>query len=120
MGLMAKGEVIIPANKNHKNLDPEGVGTGLRTKINVNLGISKDCDDVDIEMDKVRHALDLKAEAIMDLSCFGKTQEFRNKLLEISPAMIGTVPMYDAVGFYDKNLKDISVDEFFTMYRDPL
>ena len=113
MGLMAKGEVIIPANKNHKNLDPEGVGTGLRTKINVNLGISKDCDDVDIEMDKVRYALDLKAEAIMDLSCFGKTQEFRNKLLEISPAMIGTVPMYDAVGFYDKNLKDISVDEFF-------
>lgn len=111
--LMAKGEVIIPANKNHKNLDPEGVGTGLRTKINVNLGISKDCDDVDIEMDKVRYALDLKAEAIMDLSCFGKTREFRTKLVEISPAMIGTVPMYDAVGFYDKNLKDISVDEFF-------
>lgn len=111
--LMAKGEVIIPANKNHKNLDPEGVGTGLRTKINVNLGISKDCDDVDMEMDKVRYALELKAEAIMDLSCFGKTQEFRTKLLEISPAMIGTVPMYDAVGFYDKNLKDISVDEFF-------
>ncbi|WP_136807079.1 phosphomethylpyrimidine synthase ThiC [Desulfosediminicola flagellatus] len=113
MKLMAKGEVIIPANKNHKNLDPEGVGTGLRTKINVNLGISKDCDDVDMEMDKVRYALELKAEAIMDLSCFGKTQEFRTKLLEISPAMIGTVPMYDAVGFYDKNLKDISVDEFF-------
>lgn len=113
MNYMAKGEIIIPANKNHINLDAEGIGTGLRTKINVNLGISKDCDDLDIEMEKVRHALDLKVEGIMDLSCFGKTQEFRTRLLAMSPAMIGTVPMYDAVGFYEKNLKDISVDEFF-------
>ncbi len=113
MGLMAEGKVIIPANKNHKNLDPEGVGEGLRTKINVNLGISKDCSDLDFEFEKVRTALDLKAEAIMDLSCFGKTRDFRLKLIDESPAMIGTVPIYDAVGFYDKNLKDITVDEFF-------
>ncbi|TWI75429.1 hydroxymethylpyrimidine synthase [Desulfobotulus alkaliphilus] len=113
MALMAKGRIIIPANKNHKNLSAEGVGEGLRTKINVNLGISKDCSDVEMEMEKVHLALRLKAEAIMDLSCFGKTQEFRKRLVEISPAMIGTVPIYDAVGFYDKNIKDISVDEFF-------
>lgn len=113
MARMAAGRAIIPFNKNHTNLDPEGVGEGLRTKINVNLGISKDCADVDLEMEKVRHALDLKAEAIMDLSCFGKTQEFRRKLLALSPAMIGTVPVYDAVGYYDKDLKDITVDEFF-------
>ncbi len=113
MGLMAEGKVIIPANKNHKNLDPEGVGEGLRTKINVNLGVSKDCQNVDFELDKVRKSLEYNVEAIMDLSCFGKTQEFRQKLIEMSPAMIGTVPMYDAVGFYDKDLKDISVDEFF-------
>jgi phosphomethylpyrimidine synthase len=111
--LIAQGLAIIPANKNHKNLDPEGVGQGLRTKINVNLGISKDCCNVDLEMDKVRHALDLKAEAIMDLSCYGKTSEFRKKLVEMSPAMIGTVPIYDAVGFYDKDLKEITTDEFF-------
>jgi phosphomethylpyrimidine synthase len=111
--LLASGKVIIPANKNHTNLDPEGVGEGMRTKINVNLGISKDCCDVDMEFGKVRAAIELKAEAIMDLSCFGKTQEFRKKLVDFSPAMIGTVPMYDAVGFYDKDLKDISVDEFF-------
>lgn len=110
---MAEGKIIIPANKNHKNIDPEGVGEGMRTKINVNLGISKDCNNVDTEMEKVRHALELGAEAIMDLSCFGKTQEFREKLLETSAAMIGTVPIYDAVGFYDKNLKDITADEFF-------
>ncbi len=111
--LIATGKVIIPANKNHTNLDPEGVGQGLRTKINVNLGISKDYWDVDLEMDKVRLALALKTEAIMDLSCYGKTREFRRRLVETSPAMIGTVPIYDAVGFYDKNLKDLTVDEIF-------
>ncbi len=111
--LIAAGKVIIPANRNHTNLDPEGVGQGLRTKINVNLGISKDCCDVDMEMDKVRLALALKTEAIMDLSCYGKTREFRRRLVETSPAMIGTVPIYDAVGFYDKNLMDLTVDEMF-------
>lgn len=113
MDLMSKGKVIIPANKNHGNLDPEGVGEGLRTKINVNLGISKDCANVDMEIEKAKLAIDLKAEAIMDLSCFGKTKEFRQKLIRMSPAMIGTVPIYDAVGFYEKDLKDITVDEFF-------
>ncbi len=113
MDLMAQGRVIIPANKHHASLCAEGIGEGLRTKINVNLGISKDCADVDREMEKVRLALDLKTEAIMDLSCSGKTQDFRQRLVAMSSAMIGTVPVYDAVGFYDKNLKNISVDEFF-------
>ena len=110
--LIAKGQIAIPANKNHKSLDPEGVGQGLRTKINVNLGISKDCCDIDEEMKKVQLALDMKAEAIMDLSSFGKTEEFRKRLIESSPAMIGTVPVYDAFGFYDKELKDITAKEF--------
>lgn len=111
--LVAEGKVAIPANKNHKSLVPQGVGQGLKTKINVNLGISKDCDDLEKEMEKVRVALDMKAEAIMDLSNYGKTAKFRENLVEMSTAMIGTVPMYDVVGFYDKELKDISVDEFF-------
>lgn len=111
MELVAQGAVVIPANKNHNALDPEGVGQGLKTKINVNLGISKDCNCVDDELEKARVALKMKAEAIMDLSCFGKTEEFRTKLVEMSPAMIGTVPMYDAVGFYDKELKDITEEE---------
>ncbi|WZL72939.1 phosphomethylpyrimidine synthase ThiC [Clostridiaceae bacterium 35-E11] len=110
--LIATGKIVIPANKNHKSLDPEGVGEGLKTKINVNLGISKDCFDIDSELEKVKTALDMKAEAIMDLSSYGKTEKFRKKLVEMSPAMIGTVPMYDAVGFYDKELKDITAEEF--------
>ncbi|AMK11415.1 phosphomethylpyrimidine synthase ThiC [Pseudodesulfovibrio indicus] len=113
MARMAKGTVIIPANRNHLNIDPEGVGDGLRTKINVNLGISKDCCNIDVEMEKVRHALKLGAESIMDLSNFGKTREFRQALVKESGAMIGTVPIYDAVGFYEKNLSDITADEFF-------
>lgn len=110
--LVAEGRVAIPANKNHKKLSPEGVGEGLRTKINVNLGISKDCPDCDRELQKVKTALDMKAEAIMDLSNYGKTEGMRKKIVDMSTAMLGTVPIYDAVGFYDKELKDITAQEF--------
>jgi len=114
---IAEGKVIIPANKAHKSLDPEAIGESMRTKINVNLGISKDCSDIEAEIEKVKYALMLKAEAIMDLSCFGKTRDFRQKLVKMSGAMIGTVPIYDAVGFYDKELTDITADEFFKVVK---
>jgi len=110
--LVASGKVIIPANKNHKNLDPEAVGQGMRTKINVNLGISKDCANIDKEMEKVRTALDMNAEAIMDLSSYGKTKDFRQRLVSESSAMIGTVPMYDVIGYHHKKLQDITAEEF--------
>lgn len=115
---IAIGEVIIPRNKNHNSISPEGIGTGLKTKINVNLGISKDINDMDLEMKKVDMALSLGAEAIMDLSNYGKTQEFRKKLIEKSTAMIGTVPMYDAVGFLDKGLSFIKAEEFLDVVRN--
>lgn len=115
--LIANGQIVIPANKNHTSLNPEGVGKKLRTKINVNLGISKDCYDIDEEMKKVQLALDMNAEAIMDLSSFGKTEEFRKKLIANSSTMIGTVPIYDAVGFYDKELKDITAKEFLDVVK---
>ena len=110
--LVAEGKVAIPANKNHKTLSPEGVGQGLRTKINVNLGISKDCCDCEKELDQVRTALEMKAEAIMDLSNYGKTAEMRKTIVEMSTAMLGTVPIYDALGYYDKDLKDLTAKEF--------
>lgn len=115
--LIAEGKIVIPANKNHKSLDPEGVGEGLRTKINVNLGISKDCPECESELEKVRVALEMRAEAIMDLSNYGKTEGMRKKIVEISTAMLGTVPIYDAVGFYDKELKDITAKEFLDVVR---
>lgn len=115
MELVASGQVAIPANKMHTSLSPEGVGKRCRTKINVNLGVSPEHNNVDEELEKVRNAIAMKAEAIMDLSNFGKTRDFRRKLIDMSTAMIGTVPMYDAVGMLDKDLKDITVDEFFTV-----
>jgi phosphomethylpyrimidine synthase len=115
--LVAEGKIAIPANKNHYSLDPEGVGEGLRTKINVNLGISKDCCNIELELEKVSKALELKAEAIMDLSSYGRTEEFRKKLIQLSPAMIGTVPMYDAIGYYTKKLEDISAEELLGVVR---
>lgn len=115
---IAIGEIIIPRNKNHNSISPEGIGTGLKTKINVNLGISKDINDMELEMKKVDMALSLGAEAIMDLSNYGKTQEFRKKLIEKSTAMIGTVPMYDAVGFLDKGLSFIKPEEFLDVVRN--
>lgn len=116
-GLVAEGKVVIAANKNHRAIDPCGIGAGLSTKINVNLGISKDCDNFENELIKIKRALELKVDAIMDLSSFGKTAEFRRKLLEISPAAVGTVPVYDAIGFYDKELREISPDEFIAVIQ---
>lgn len=114
---VAAGTIAIPANINHKNLDPEGVGTGLRTKVNVNLGISGDLIDPGVELEKVRVALELGAEGIMDLSNHGKTQEFRKQLLEMAPVMIGTVPMYDAIGYLEKALISITPQDFLDVVR---
>ncbi len=115
--LTAKGEVAIPCNVNHKSLSPEGIGGGLRTKINVNLGISGDCKNYDVEMQKVDLALKYGAEAIMDLSNYGKTNVFRRELIKKSTAMIGTVPMYDAIGYLDKDLLDITAEDFIRVVR---
>ncbi|SMC22671.1 phosphomethylpyrimidine synthase [Clostridium acidisoli DSM 12555] len=111
--LIAEGKVVIPANKNHKSLNPEGVGEGLKTKINVNLGISQDCCNIEKELEKVKLAIEMKTDAIMDLSNYGKTELLRKDVIGMSTAMIGTVPMYDAIGFNNKQLKDLTVDDFF-------
>ena len=110
--LVAKGTVAIPANVNHRSLSPEGIGSGMRTKINVNLGISGDAKDYGLEMQKVDMAIKFGAEAIMDLSNYGKTNTFRKELVAKSPAMIGTVPMYDAIGYLEKDLLEITAKDF--------
>ena len=114
---VAAGRIAIPANIHHTSLSPEGVGGGLRTKVNVNLGISGDVADEAEEWKKVDVALELGAEAIMDLSNTGKTHAFRSALIEKSPAMIGTVPMYDAIGYLEKPLITITVEDFLDVVR---
>lgn len=117
MELMAKGKVIIPRNKNHQGIEPNGIGEKLKTKINVNLGISRDSKDLDAEIEKVNHAVSLGAESIMDLSSYGDTRTFRRRLTAQCPAMIGTVPIYDAVVYYHKPLKEITAAEWLDIVR---
>ena len=115
--LVAKGRVVIPANKNHTCLEPNAIGSMLRTKINVNLGTSRDCVDRKQELEKVNYAVKLGAESIMDLSSFGDTQKFRRRLTAECPAMIGTVPIYDAVVYYHKPLKEITAREWIDIVK---
>lgn len=112
MGLMAEGKVIIPCNRLHTCIEPNAIGSMLKTKINVNLGTSRDWKDIDMELEKVQDAVRMGAESIMDLSSFGDTRKFRKKLTEECPAMIGTVPIYDAVAYYHKPLKEITSEEW--------
>jgi phosphomethylpyrimidine synthase len=110
---LARGTIALPANKRHINLRGGAIGCGLRTKINVNLGVSQDCCNPDSEMRKVRDALALKADAIMDLSNFGDTRTFRRQVISTCPVMIGTVPVYDAVARNHGGVADISIDHLF-------
>ena len=100
MPLVAEGKVVICANRHHKCIDPEGVGSMLRTKINVNLGISRDCKDYDV-----------------DLSSHGNTIPFRRKLTAECPAMIGTVPVYDSVIHYQRDLATLTAKDFIDVVR---
>ncbi len=117
MELVACGKVAIPANINHKCINPEGIGSMLRTKINVNLGVSRDCKNYDIEMQKVQAAIDLGADAIMDLSSHGDTSPFRRKLTRECSAMIGTVPVYDSVIHYQRDLDTLTAQDFIDVVR---
>ena len=118
MPLVACGKVAIPANVNHKCLDAEGIGSMLRTKINVNLGVSRDCKDYDVEMEKVMSAVNMGAEAIMDLSSHGNTEPFRRKLVAECPVMLGTVPVYDSVIHYQRDLDTLTARDFIEVVRN--
>ena len=116
---VADGRIAIPANIVHikKGMRAFGVGEGLSTKVNVNLGISGDKADAAEEWKKVKIAEDLGADAIMDLSNSGKTREFRQQLIDETPLMVGTVPMYDAIGYMEKPLVKLTKDDLLATVR---
>ncbi len=116
---VADGRIAIPANIVHikKGMRAFGVGEGLSTKVNVNLGISGDKADAAEEWKKVKIAEDFGADAIMDLSNSGKTRQFRQQLIDESPLMVGTVPMYDAIGYMEKPLVKLTKDDLFEVVR---
>ena len=116
---VADGRIAIPANIVHikKGMRAFGVGEGLSTKVNVNLGISGDKADAVEEWKKVKIAEDYGADAIMDLSNSGKTRQFRQQLIDETPLMVGTVPMYDAIGYMEKPLVKLTKDDLLEVVR---
>ena len=116
---VADGRIAIPANIVHikKGMRAFGVGEGLSTKVNVNLGISGDKADAAEEWKKVKIAEDFGADAIMDLSNSGKTRQFHQQLIDETPLMVGTVPMYDAIGYMEKPLVKLTKDDLFEVVR---
>jgi phosphomethylpyrimidine synthase len=118
---VAKGTIVIPANINHKNLVPCGIGQGLSTKVNANIGTSSDFGSIDSELKKLRVAIDVKADTVMDLSTGGDISATRRAILAASPVAIGTVPIYqagiEAIARYEAIVK-MSADDIFNVIEE--
>jgi len=93
---IAEGNIVIPANINHKNLKPFGIGKGLRTKVNANFGTSSDYGTIETELEKLHAAIDSGADTVMDLSTGGNLADVRKAILAASSVPVGTVPIYQA------------------------
>ncbi len=93
---VAEGTIVIPANINHANLSPCGIGQGLRTKVNANIGTSSDFGTRDTELEKLRVAIEVRADTVMDLSTGGDIAAIRRAIIAASTVAIGTVPIYQA------------------------
>jgi len=93
---VAGGTIVIPANTRHTSLVPCGIGQGLRTKVNANIGASSDFGNIDTELEKLRVAIDCGADAVMDLSTGGDISAIRQAIVAASSVPIGTVPIYQA------------------------
>jgi phosphomethylpyrimidine synthase len=114
---LAAGTIVICHNIKHSNGIPLPVGTGLRTKINANIGSSSDDTDMQKELEKARVAVKYGADAIMDLSTGGPVDEIRRAIIAETNACIGSVPLYqaalDAVRVKKKAIVDMTVDDIF-------
>jgi phosphomethylpyrimidine synthase len=94
---VARGRAIIPANINHRNLEPMGIGVAFFCKINANIGNSATTSDVDAELEKLHHAVHYGSDTVMDLSTGGDIAMIRKAIINASPVPIGTVPIYEAL-----------------------
>ena len=119
----AEGSIVILKNKVHEWCKPVGVGKGLKTKINVNLGTSPDRVDYDLELEKVRLSMEMGADTVMDLSTGGEIRDLRLRVLKESKIPVGTVPIYEAVCGLAKNgkpLLEMTKDSLFSVIEDHL
>jgi len=93
---IAEGRIVIPFNINHRGLSPCGIGYGLKTKVNANIGTSPDYGDINSELDKLKVAVSVGADTVMDLSTGGDIAAIRRAVLDNSAIAVGTVPIYQA------------------------
>jgi phosphomethylpyrimidine synthase len=118
---IADGNIVIPANVNHKNFTPFGIGKGLRTKVNANLGTSSDFGTIQTELAKLHAAIEVGADTIMDLSTGGDIPAVRRAVMKASTIPVGTVPLYQAA---IKAIKEsgaivkMSADDIFSAIED--
>ena len=94
---VAKGQAVIPANRNHESLDPMIVGREFATKVNANIGTSDTTSDIEGELRKLHTAVHHGADTVMDLSTGGDLDCIREANVARSPVPVGTVPIYEAV-----------------------
>lgn len=105
------GEIVIVKNRNRRNIRPLAIGKGLRTKINANIGSSRDIEDIEIEINKALVAKEAGADAVMDLSTGRNIKEIRKRMLEAVDLPLGTVPIYDvAASAYEKEKSFVKMD----------
>lgn len=115
---VAEGKIAIPANINHTNLEPCGIGTGLKTKVNANIGTSPQFPELEKELSKLKRAVAAGADAIMDLSTGGDIDTCRKQIVGECPRCLGTVPVYQAmVESKEKygNLIDMTAEDLFAV-----
>ncbi len=94
---VADGTIVVPCNPAHKRLKPVAIGKGLRTKVSASIGLDSEAGTVEDELEKLRTALAAGTHAVMDLSIAGDMDGVRRAILAASPALVGTLPLYQAV-----------------------
>ena len=112
---VAKGLITIPKNNRRQSI-PIGIGKSMSIKINVNVGTSRDCIDIDDEIEKAKAAEALGAHSIMDLSTGGDLDEIRSHILKAVKIPVGTVPIYQAVASR-KIVVEMTADDMFNAVR---
>jgi len=118
---VADGTIVVVRNNKHKNIRPAAIGKGLRTKINANIGTSKDRADLALELEKVRISAEAGADAVMDLSTGGDIRAIRKAIIQASPVIIGTVPIYQAaadVVAAGKALSEMTGEDLFRVIEE--
>lgn len=118
---IVNGTIVIPANVNHSGLKPCGVGAGLSTKVNANLGTSSDYTDITVELVKLRVAIAAGADTVMDLSTGGDIPAIRRTIIADSSLPVGTVPVYQAgIEAIEREgaIVKMTVDDIFAVIED--